>query len=64
MMVKQTPRMQPYQKEVLDMLDSLPEGMEIKVALSTRRRGRGRVYTTFGGHTYIYHGGKKWRRLR
>ncbi len=48
----------PYQQEILDMIDSIPEGAEIKIKLGLRRGLR--VFAVKDGITYCYHGKGKW----
>lgn len=51
-------KLQPYQREMLDMIDSIPEGAEIKANLGLRRGPR--VFAIKDGITYCYHGNRKW----
>ena len=51
-------KLQPYQKEMLNMIDSIPDGAEIKANLGLRRGPR--VFAVNGDTTYCYHGNRKW----
>lgn len=51
-------KLYPYQREMLDMVDSIPKGAEIKVNLGLRKGPR--VFAVKDGVTYRYHGNRKW----
>ena len=51
-------KLYPFQRDILDMIDSLPEGAEIKVNL--RSNGTSRMLAVKDGVAYFYSGNRNW----